>query len=270
MAFRTCERPSECQTTEWLSDYVLDSGPFSRECALPPDRGGEPGGVAVTTLSEHHFRGPETRPSGRVATSSPGVPGWESMRRGSWPLSPTGQRPAAMPPDALAVCYASTPCGVNHQSPHDHSSSMSSPGGDSTPSICSAQIRAKGGLAPGKETSATSRPGSILSATSAMSTTTRSPSCARFGTGLHHWRSHHRSLMSSLAIWGEFVRRRINRSRFATPAATMGPSRRAWSRSEPMERLPPIGTLPVRRARLPFPRSTLAPYGRGDYSLSSW
>src|SRR5215207_5523226 len=93
----------------------------------------------------------------------------------------------------------------------------------------------------------------------AMSTTTRSRSFARFGTGLHRWTSRHRSLMISCEVSGRSVHRRTNRSRFATPVATMEPYRRAWSRSKLTARLPPIGTLLVRRARLPFPRSTYRP-----------
>jgi len=58
-----------------------------------------------------------------------------------------------------------------------------------------------------------------------------------------------------LATWGEFVPGRTNRSRFARPGATTGPYRRAWSRSTPAGRLPPIGMLRVRQAKFLFPRS---------------
>src|SRR5215213_7812685 len=89
-----------------------------------------------------------------------------------------------------------------------------------------------------------------------MSTTTRSRSFARFGTGLHHWTPRPRSLMIFWAVSGGFVHRRTNRSRFATLAATMEPYRQAWSRSKPTERAPPIGTLLARRVGLLSPRST--------------
>jgi hypothetical protein len=39
-----------CATMGWLTEHVLDSGSLSRESALPPDRGGKPGGVTGQTL----------------------------------------------------------------------------------------------------------------------------------------------------------------------------------------------------------------------------
>ena len=70
----------------------------SRQCALSLDRGGKPGGVTDKTVAGAISVGWKPGSYGRVATSSPEVPGWESMRRGFLPPSPTDQLTAAMPP----------------------------------------------------------------------------------------------------------------------------------------------------------------------------
>ena len=59
-----------------------------------------------------------------------------------------------------------------------------------------------------------------------------------------------------LGSLGSVCARTDRRSRSAAPAATMAPSRRAWSRSTPAARLPPTGTLPGHRASPHLLRST--------------
>src|SRR5215217_931454 len=92
-------------------------------------------------IERSHGRGPHRRrsgglpvqlqPYGRVATSSLGVPGWESIRRGSFPRSPTDRVAGAMPAGALVVCFALTPYAVIHQGPPVRTLLKSSPLGDS-------------------------------------------------------------------------------------------------------------------------------------------
>ena len=134
----TCERSSECSTTEWLSDCVLDSGPASRQCALSLDRGGKPGGVTDKTFSAAISVGWKPDRLGGSRRARRGDLAGSQCDGAPLPPSPIDQLTAAMPPGALVVCFALTPYGVIHQGPHVRSSLMSSPVDNSTHSIFSA------------------------------------------------------------------------------------------------------------------------------------